>query len=75
MDTLVRTVYAFSTDIGTEFGMKKCGILTMKRRKVVRCGGRKLPNREVIKEVKKERYTYLDIQPVTKYYGNFKNYV
>ena len=27
MDTLVRTVYVFSTDIGIEFGMKKCGIL------------------------------------------------
>ena len=27
MDTLVRTVYVFSTYIGIEFGMKKCGIL------------------------------------------------
>ena len=31
IDTLVRTVHVFST----EFGMKKCGILTMKRGKVV----------------------------------------
>ena len=44
MDTLVRTVYVFSSNIGMESGMKKCGIFTMKREKVVRCEGIKLPN-------------------------------
>ena len=56
IDTLVRTVHVFSTDIGMQFGMKKCGILTMKRGKVVRCEGVMLPNNEVMKEVEKERY-------------------
>ena len=51
MDTLVKTIYVFSTDIGTEFEIKKCGILTMKKRKVVRCEIMKSPNSEVIKEV------------------------
>ena len=37
MDTLVRTVHVFSTDIEMESGMKKCGTLTMKRGKAVRC--------------------------------------
>ena len=39
MDTLgsCETVDVFSTDIRMEFGIKKCGILTMKRGKVVRC--------------------------------------
>ena len=64
MDTLVRTVHVFSTDIGIEFGMKKCGILTMKRRKVVRCERKKLPNFEVMKEVEKEGYTYLGIDQI-----------
>ena len=50
----VRTVHVFGTDIGIEFGMKKCGILTMKRETVVRCEGIKLPNSEVMKEDKKE---------------------
>ena len=36
MDTLVRTVHVFSTDIGMMFGMKKCEIVTMKRGKVVK---------------------------------------
>ena len=61
MDTLGRTIHGFSTDIGMEFGMKKCRILTIKRGKVVRCEGIKLPNCEVMKEVKKEGYTYLGI--------------
>ena len=39
IDTLVRTAHVFSTDIGMEFGMKKCGIRTVKRGKVVRCEG------------------------------------
>lgn len=43
IDTLVRTFHVFSTDIGMESGMKKCGILTMKRGKVVRCEGIMLP--------------------------------
>ena len=34
-DTLVKTVHVFSTDIGMEFGTKRCGILTLKGGKVV----------------------------------------
>ena len=54
IDTLVVTVHVFSTDIGMEFGMKKCGTLTIKKGKVLRCEGMKLPNSEVMKEVEKE---------------------
>ena len=35
----VRTVYVFSTDISVKFGIKKCGILTMKRSKIVKSEG------------------------------------
>ena len=52
MDALVRTAYVFSADIGVWFGMKICGNFTMKRRKVVRCEGIKLPNSEVIRRLK-----------------------
>ena len=31
IETLVRTVHIFTTDIGMEFGLKKCGILVMER--------------------------------------------
>ena len=66
MDTIVRTVHAFSTDTGMEFGMKKCGILIIQRGKRVRCEGIKLPNCEVIKEVEIEGYTYLGIVELDK---------
>ena len=66
MDTLVKSVHVFSTDIGMEFGTKKWGVLTMKRGEVVRCKGIKLPNSEVMKEVEKEGYTYLSIVELDK---------
>ena len=66
MDIVVRTVHVFSTEIGIEFGMKKCGIRIMKRGKVVRCGGTKLSNCEEVKEVEKEGHTYLGIVELDK---------
>ena len=50
-NTLVRTVHVFSTDIGMDFGIKKCGILTMKRSKIVKSEAIKLPGGEVMKQV------------------------
>ena len=38
----------------------------MKREKVVRCEGIKLPNTEVMKQVEKEGYTYLGIIELDK---------
>ena len=49
-----------------EFGMKKCGTLTIKRGNVVRCEGIKLPNSEVMNKIEKEGYTYLNIVELDK---------
>ena len=65
-NTLVRTVYVFSTDIGMEFGIKKYRILTMKRGKIVKSEGIKLPDGEVMKQIGEERYTYLGITELDK---------
>ena len=65
-NTLVRTVYVFSTDIGMEFGIKKCGILTMKRGKIVKSKGIKLSDGEMMKQVGQEGYTYLVIIELDK---------
>ena len=53
-NTLVRTVHVFSTDIGMEFGIKKCGILKVKRGKIVKIEGIKLADGEVMKQVGQE---------------------
>ena len=65
-NTLVRTVYVFSTDIGMEFGIKKRGIITMKRGKIVKSEGIKLPDGEMMKQVGQEGYTYLGIIELDK---------
>ena len=39
IDSLFQTMNSFSTDIGMEFGIKKCGELILKRGKVTRCEG------------------------------------
>ena len=51
----------FSTNIGMEFGIKKCGILSMKRGKIEKSEEIKLPDGQVMKQVGQEGYTYLDI--------------
>ena len=39
VSSLVDTAYAFSTDIKMEFGLKKCGVLVLKRGKVKQMNG------------------------------------
>ena len=59
----MRTVYVFRTDIGMEFRIK---ILTMKRGKIVKSEGIKLPDGDVMKQVGQEGYTYLGIIELDK---------
>ena len=65
-NTFVWTVYVFSTDIGMKFGIKKCGILSMKRGKIIKSEGMKLPDCEVIKQVGQGGYTYLGVVELDK---------
>ena len=66
IDSLVRTVHIFSTDIGMEFGIKKCGVRILKRGKITRSEGIELPNGDKLKEVGEEGYTYLGIVELDK---------
>ena len=51
INTLVKMVYVLGTDIDMEFGIKKYGVLTMKRGKIVKSEGMKLPDGEKMKHV------------------------
>ena len=51
IDSLVQTVFIFSEDIGMEFGLKKCGVVILKKGKLVKFDGIHLPNQEIMKEV------------------------
>ena len=61
INSLVSTVELFSTDVGMEFGTKKCGTLVLKRGKVVGSDGLDLPGGEKIQNVEEGGYKYLRI--------------
>ena len=44
IDWLVQIVHTFSIDIGMEFGIKKCGVLVLKRGKIAKMEGVLLPD-------------------------------
>ena len=48
-----------------EFGLKECRVLVLKRRKVVKCEGIKLPDWEVMNEVE-DGYTCLGVVELDK---------
>ena len=56
IDRLVQTVIVFSEDIGM-----KCGVVILKKGKLVKFDGIHLPNQEIMKEVDENGYTYLGI--------------
>ena len=49
IDSLVKTVFTFSEDIGMEFGLKKCGVVILKKGKLVKFDGIRLPNQKIQK--------------------------
>ena len=61
IETLVETVHTVSKDIGMEFGIKKCGMLLLKRGKVVSSEGVSLPDGQIMKEIDDTGYKYLGI--------------
>lgn len=61
LNSPVNTVRVFSTDTGMEIGLKKCGVLVMKRGKVVEFVGKDLPDGERMKTVSEDGYKYLGV--------------
>ena len=59
--SLIRTMFIFNEDIGMEFGLKKCGVVILQNRKLVKFDGIHSPNQEIMKEVDENGYTYLGI--------------
>ena len=65
VDSLERTVHIFMKDmyedIGMQFGIKKCGVLIMKRGKVIRTDAIRLQDGQDMKDIDESGYTYLGI--------------
>lgn len=58
-DPLVQTAHVFSKDGGMEFGLHKCGLLCVKRGKLVTTWGLHLFNIDVMEETNEEGYEYV----------------
>ena len=56
VESLVATVQLISQDIGMEFGVKKCGVVVLRRGKLCKSEVIKLINGQTIKEVDKEEF-------------------
>ena len=61
IETLINTVRVFRDDLPMEFGLKKCGLVVMKRSKVVKYDGVNLPDGHRMKSVEEDGYKYLGI--------------
>ena len=66
IDSLAQTVFTFSEDIGMEFGLTKCGVVILRKQKLVKFDGIHLPNHEIMEEVDENGYTYLGILELDK---------
>ena len=67
IESLVSTVQLISQHIGMEFGIKKCGVVVLKRGTLWKGEGIKLINRQTIKEVDDKGYKYLSIPELDKF--------
>ena len=62
IESLLHTVRIFSTDIGMSFGIDKCARVGIRRGKIVKREGIKLPNGQLVKSLYNEdQYKYLGI--------------
>ena len=61
INKLVNIVRMFLEDIKMEFGLPKCGVLIMKRGKVVKSEGISMLDGKMMKNIKEGGYKYLGI--------------
>ena len=64
IDSLVNTEWIYSEGVKMEFVLPKCGVLIMKRRKVVKSEGISIPDGKAMKNIEEGGYKYLGILEV-----------
>ena len=62
LDSLVQTVRVFIEDIGMEFGLEKCAMLVMAKRKIVKSVGIELPDGKVINSLQEGEFLNLNFR-------------
>ena len=62
LESLIQTVRVFNNDIGMEFRVEKCAVMSMKKRKMTNSDGIALPNKTTMKGLKEgDSYKYLGV--------------
>ena len=62
LEALIETVHVFSNGIGMEYGVEKCAVLTVKKRKMANSDGMALLNKTTIERLKEgDNYKYLGV--------------
>ena len=59
-------MHIFSEDIGRKFGIKKCRVFIIERRKIIRTDGIRLPDGQHIKDIDEIGFAYLAILETDK---------
>ena len=62
LDSLIQSVRVFSTDIGMQFGVKKCAVLILKRGRKIKSDGIRISGNNFIKSLQEnDGYKYLGV--------------
>ena len=61
LDLFIQAMGIFSDDVSMVFGLDKCAVLVMKRRKIVRTDGIQLPGEMLMREANLKKYKYLGV--------------
>ena len=61
LDLFIQTMGIFSDDVSMVFGLDKCAVLVMKRRKIVRTERIQLPDEMLMGEMNLDKYKHLGV--------------
>ena len=61
LEALIETVHVFSNGIGMEYGVEKCAVLTMKKRKMANSDGMALLNKTIERLKEGDNCKYLGV--------------
>ena len=61
LDLFIRTMGIFSDDVSMVFGLDKCAVLVMKRRKIVRTERIQLPDEMLMVEANLDKFKHLGV--------------
>ena len=63
MDSLVKTAYFFREVVRMAYGVSKCGVVLLRREKVIKLNYLVFPNGQMMRKIYEKKYKYLQSWP------------